>query len=263
MVQLKGQSREPDVLDMGTPFAIKADQEKLLAPYTVSEWSDIPAAQRASDKTWWADYGGYVAIGYNSAVVKTPPTSFKDLLKPAYNHMVGINNSPTVAGAAFAAVFAAALSNGGSFNNILPGINLLRQAQHRGQFRPRHLGPVHRPERRHPHRHLVGLPAEVGNPSRSQDVEGRDPERRYLRLLLRPGDISQRPAPGRGEAMGGVPVLHRRPKPVAPGLLPPHRVVHHGGQRDRQPGRLQASCRRCPWVSRATRRKPKSAAPRT
>ena len=27
MVQLKGQSREPDVLDMGTPFAIKAAQE--------------------------------------------------------------------------------------------------------------------------------------------------------------------------------------------------------------------------------------------
>ena len=55
--------------------------------------------------------------------MKTPPRSFKDLLKPIYNHKVGINNSPTVAGAAFAAVFAAALANGGSFNNIQPGIN--------------------------------------------------------------------------------------------------------------------------------------------
>jgi putative spermidine/putrescine transport system substrate-binding protein len=141
MVQLKGQSREPDVLDMGTPFAIKADQEHLLAPYTVSEWSEIPAAQRAGDDTWWADYGGYVAIGYNSAVVKTPPTSFKDLLKPIYNHMVGINNSPTVAGAAFAAVFAAALANGGSFNNIMPGINYFAKLNIAGNFVPVISGP--------------------------------------------------------------------------------------------------------------------------
>ncbi len=68
------------------PSPSRPTRMHLLAPYTVSEWSDIAAAQRASDKTWWADYGGYVAIGYNSAVVKTPPTSFKDLLKPIYNH---------------------------------------------------------------------------------------------------------------------------------------------------------------------------------
>ena len=42
MVQLKGQSREPDVLDMGTPFAIKADQMHLLAPYTVSRMGRHP-----------------------------------------------------------------------------------------------------------------------------------------------------------------------------------------------------------------------------
>ena len=44
MVQLKGQSREPDVLDMGTPFAIKADQMHLLTPYKVSSWANIPAS---------------------------------------------------------------------------------------------------------------------------------------------------------------------------------------------------------------------------
>jgi putative spermidine/putrescine transport system substrate-binding protein len=33
MVQLKGQTRAPDVLDMRTAFAIKADQMKLLAKY--------------------------------------------------------------------------------------------------------------------------------------------------------------------------------------------------------------------------------------
>ncbi|MGC8626156.1 MAG: ABC transporter substrate-binding protein [Acidimicrobiales bacterium] len=141
MVQLKGQSREPDVLDMGTPFAIKADQMHLLAPYRVAEWDDIPASQRAADATWWADYGGYVSIGYNSAVVKVAPTSFKDLLKPIYKHMVGINNSPTVAGAAFAAVYAAALANGGSFNNIGPGIAYFEELNKEGNFVPVVAGP--------------------------------------------------------------------------------------------------------------------------
>ena len=142
MVQLKGQSREPDVLDMGTPFAIKADQMHLLAPYRVSAWAEVPASQKATDATWWADYGGYVSIGYNSAVVKVPPTSFKDLLKPIYKHMVGINNSPTVAGAAFAAVFAAALANGGSFNNIGPGISYFSQLNKEGNFVPVVAGPA-------------------------------------------------------------------------------------------------------------------------
>ena len=144
MVQLKGQSREPDVLDMGTPFAIKADQMHLLTPYTVSApGATSPPRQRASDNTWWADYGGYVAIGYNSAVVKTPPTSFKYLLKPMYNHMVGINNSPTEAGAAFAAVLRRRPGQRGLVQQHWPGHQLLRQAQHRGQLRARDLRPVH------------------------------------------------------------------------------------------------------------------------
>jgi putative spermidine/putrescine transport system substrate-binding protein len=141
MVQLKGQSREPDVLDVGTPFAIKADQMHLLTPYTVSSWGNIAASAKAPDKTWWADYGGYVAIGYNSAVVKTPPTSFKSLLNPIYKHMVGINNSPTEAGAAFAAVYAAALANGGSLGNIGPGVSYFEKLNQEGNFVPVISGP--------------------------------------------------------------------------------------------------------------------------
>src|ERR1700734_3473309 len=81
MTQLKGQSRAPDVLDMGTAFGVKGDQEGILAPYKVATWNDIPADAKASDATYYADYGGYVAIGYNSAKVKTAPTSFADPLK--------------------------------------------------------------------------------------------------------------------------------------------------------------------------------------
>jgi putative spermidine/putrescine transport system substrate-binding protein len=134
--QLKGQSRAPDVLDVGTAFAVKGDQEGVLAPYKVASWSSIPADAKASDGTWFADYGGYVAIGYNSAKVKTPPTSFADLLKPIYKNEVAINGNPTQASAAFSAVFASALANGGSLNNIAPGITYFKKLHSEGNFVP-------------------------------------------------------------------------------------------------------------------------------
>jgi putative spermidine/putrescine transport system substrate-binding protein len=136
MVSLKGQSRAPDVLDMGTAFAIKADQMGLLAPYEVASWSNIPSSAKAADATWYGDYGGYVAIGYNPAKVKVAPTSFKSLLNPIYKNEIAINNNPTEASAAFCAVWAAALANGGSFSNIQPGINYFAKLRKIGNFEP-------------------------------------------------------------------------------------------------------------------------------
>jgi putative spermidine/putrescine transport system substrate-binding protein len=108
--QLKGQSRAPDVVDVGTPFAVEGATDHLWAPYKVQSWSNIPANAKDGNGDWYADYGGYVAIGYNPAKVKVPPTSFASLTNPAYKNMIGLNNSPTTAGAAFAAVYAAALA---------------------------------------------------------------------------------------------------------------------------------------------------------
>jgi putative spermidine/putrescine transport system substrate-binding protein len=82
---------------MGTAFAVKGAQQGILAPYKVATWASIPADAKASDGTWFADYGGFVAIGYNSDKVKTPPTSFADLLKPEYKNQVAINGNPTQA----------------------------------------------------------------------------------------------------------------------------------------------------------------------
>jgi len=142
MEQLKGQSRAPDVLDMGTAFAIQADQKGLLAPYKVATWSNIPADSKASDATWYDDYGGFVAIGYNPAKVKVAPTSFKDLLNPMYKKQVAINGNPTQASAAFSAVYAAALANGGSLDNIQPGIDYFKKLNQVGNFVPVTAGPT-------------------------------------------------------------------------------------------------------------------------
>jgi putative spermidine/putrescine transport system substrate-binding protein len=132
--QLKGQNRAPDVLDMGTSFA--TDNLNLLAPYKVQSWDDIPAASKAPDGAWWDDYGGFVAIGYDSSKVTTPPTSFADLTKPIYKNEIAINGDPTQASAAFSAVYAASLANGGSLDDITPGITYFQNLHKSGNFVP-------------------------------------------------------------------------------------------------------------------------------
>jgi putative spermidine/putrescine transport system substrate-binding protein len=136
IAELKGQSRAPDVVDVGTAFAVKGEQAGDWAPYEVATWGNIPADAKAANGDYYADYGGYVAIGYNSATVKTPPTSFADLLKPIYKNQVAINGNPTQASAAFSAVFAAALANGGSLNNIAPGVAFFKKLHSEGNFVP-------------------------------------------------------------------------------------------------------------------------------
>jgi ABC-type Fe3+ transport system substrate-binding protein len=140
--QLKGQDRAPDVLDVGTAFAVKGAQSGVLAPYKVASWASIPADAKATDGTWFADYGGYVAIGYDSAKVKIPPTSFADLLKPAYKGQVALNGNPTQAAAAFGGVWAASLANGGSLADIGPGVDFFVKVKKAGNFNPVEITPA-------------------------------------------------------------------------------------------------------------------------
>ncbi|MBV9919386.1 MAG: ABC transporter substrate-binding protein, partial [Pseudonocardia sp.] len=134
--QLKGQNRAPDVLDLGQSFAIGAAKDGLLAPYKVATWDQIADAAKDPAGNWFSDYGGFVSIGYDPAKVPNPPTSFADLLKPEYKNQIAINGNPTQAGAAFAAVYAAALANGGTFDNIQPGVDFFKKLKQAGNFVP-------------------------------------------------------------------------------------------------------------------------------
>jgi putative spermidine/putrescine transport system substrate-binding protein len=134
--QLKGQGTAPDVVDVGGSFAITGQTSGDWAPYQVATWSSIPDAAKAPDGSYYADYGGYVAIGYDSSKVKTPPTSFKSLLTGSYKNQVAIDGNPTQTGSAFAAVYAAALANGGSLSNIAPGVTYFKNLKAAGNFVP-------------------------------------------------------------------------------------------------------------------------------
>jgi putative spermidine/putrescine transport system substrate-binding protein len=131
--QLKGQDKAPDVFDLGS--AVATANVAKFAPYKVTTWADIPDALKEAGGTWTNDYGGYMSIGYDSAKVPAP-ASVADLLKPEYKGKVALNGDPTQAGAAFAGVAMAALGNGGSADDIKPGVDFFAQLKKAGNFLP-------------------------------------------------------------------------------------------------------------------------------
>ncbi|MFF5480745.1 ABC transporter substrate-binding protein [Streptomyces sp. NPDC012935] len=132
----KGQDRAPDVLDLGSSFAISAAQQGLLAPYKVEAFADIPEGQKDAQARWFNDYGGYISIGCDAKRVKECPKTFADLLKPQYKGQVALNGNPTKSGSAFGGVYAAALANGGSFDDIQPGLDFFAKLKKNGNYTP-------------------------------------------------------------------------------------------------------------------------------
>jgi putative spermidine/putrescine transport system substrate-binding protein len=133
---LKGDSRAPDVVDVGPSFAIAGADEGLYKPYKVAKYKTIPAGMKDPRARWYGDYWGAIAIGYNSNIVKPAPKTFKDLLKPAYKNKVALNGNPLTSNSAVSGVFAAALANGGSLNNVQPGIDFFHELKKAGNFIP-------------------------------------------------------------------------------------------------------------------------------
>lgn len=133
---LRGQSRGPDVVDVGPAFALSGAKEGLFRPYKVATWDGIPDNMKDPGGLWYGDYFGLITFGVNMSVAKTAPQSWADLKKPEYKGMVALNGSPLGAGAAFAAVIAAAIANGGSLDDIMPGIHFFADLAKRGNFDP-------------------------------------------------------------------------------------------------------------------------------
>nr|WP_184940083.1 extracellular solute-binding protein [Planomonospora venezuelensis] len=132
----KGQDRAPDVLDIGQSFAVSGAAEGLFAPYKVQTWDKIPENQKEPTGLWFNDYGGYVSIGCDAKKIAKCPETFADLLKPEYKGKVAMNGNPTQSGSAFGGVFAAALANGGSFDDIGPGLEFFKKLKAAGNFNP-------------------------------------------------------------------------------------------------------------------------------
>ena len=129
----KGTDRAPDVFDLGQAVALA--NTDMYAKYKVQTWDDITSPLKDADGLWVNDYGGYMAIGYDSAKVPEPK-SIDDLLKPDYKGKVALNGDPTLTGAGFSGVLMAAVAKGGSADDIAPGVDFFGQMKKAGNLVP-------------------------------------------------------------------------------------------------------------------------------
>jgi putative spermidine/putrescine transport system substrate-binding protein len=131
--QQKGKSTAPDVFDLGQAIALA--NTNLFAPYKVATFEDIPAQFKDPNGTWVNDYGGYESVGYDSS--KVPEVKdLNDLMKPEFKGKVALNGDPTTASAAANGVLMTAIANGGSVDDIAPGVNFFLKLKEAGNFLP-------------------------------------------------------------------------------------------------------------------------------
>ena len=130
---LKGQKTQPDVIDIGYSFTGKAADGKLIAPYKPSNFDAIPDDLKDPNGMWVGAYYGVVQIGTNTSVVEAPKT-WNDLLDPKYKGKIALPGDPRKGASSIAAVFSAALANGGSVDDIQPGIDFFEKLAKSGNL---------------------------------------------------------------------------------------------------------------------------------
>ena len=131
---LRGQPDMPEILDIGPSFVQQAKDAGYLEAYKPTTWEEIPASLKGEDGSWVGAYYGILAIATNATIQPNVPKTWADLKKPEYKGQVTINGDPREAGAAFAAVMAASIANGGSFDDIMPGIEYFAELKKLGNL---------------------------------------------------------------------------------------------------------------------------------
>ena len=126
----------PDVIDVGFAYSPQLVDEKLTLPYQVATWDTLPAELSHPDGIWTGNYYGVLAFEVNTDLVKNVPQDWADLLKPEYKGQVALAGDPKVSSQAIMSVFAAALANGGSRENVMPGVEFFKELNEAGNFVP-------------------------------------------------------------------------------------------------------------------------------
>lgn len=115
-----GTDAAPDTVDVGLAVAVASTDE--FAPYFVQNWDQIPDAVKHPEGLYWADYTGIMSVGYNKTLYGEI-TSLEDLMDPKFAGTVALNGKPAEAGAAFNGFIMANLANGGTLENLQPGLD--------------------------------------------------------------------------------------------------------------------------------------------
>ncbi len=118
----------PDVIDVGPAYGPSSKASNLLAPYKVTTWDTIKG-NNDPDGYFYVDYYGVMAFEVNTTALGTTPVpqSWQDLLKPDYKGKIGLAGDPRSSNEAAQNVYAAAMANGGTLDNLQPGLDFMKK----------------------------------------------------------------------------------------------------------------------------------------
>ncbi len=126
----------PDVIDVGFAFGPSSKAEGLLQPYKVSTWASIPDEVKDPEGYWYGDYYGVLAFMVNTDIQPAVPQDWADLLKPEYKGQVALSGDPRTSTQAIQSVIAAGLANGGTLDNVQPGLDFFAKINQAGNLVP-------------------------------------------------------------------------------------------------------------------------------
>lgn len=117
-----------DIAYYGVSFGIKAKQAGVVAPYKAKYWEEISEGLKDPEGYWFTIHYGTIGFFVNVDALRGVPVpkSWKDLLKPEYNGLVGYLD-PTSAFVGYASATAANLALGGTLDELTPGINFFKE----------------------------------------------------------------------------------------------------------------------------------------
>jgi putative spermidine/putrescine transport system substrate-binding protein len=130
--QLAGTGRQPDIFDLGSVVALA--HTDMYAPYMPATWADIPDVNKEPTGLWINNYTGFETIGYDGSLGTISKVA--DLADPKYKGKVALNGDPLKASAGFNGVVMASLANGGTADNIAPGVDFMKKLADMGNLLP-------------------------------------------------------------------------------------------------------------------------------
>ena len=125
----------PDVLDIGPAYGPSGKTAGDLAPYKVSTWDTI-VGSKDPDGYYYVSYYGVMAFEVNTTVQPKVPQTWQDLLKSDYKGQIGLPGDPRSSNEGAQSVYAAALANGGSLDNVQPGLDFMKELAQSGNLLP-------------------------------------------------------------------------------------------------------------------------------
>lgn len=127
----------PDVIDVGYSFGPQAKTDGLLQSYKVATWDSISDAAKDAEGFWYGDYYGVLSFEVNKEIIKgESPKDWADLLKPEFKNSVALAGDPLNSNQAIQTVQAASLANGGSLDDVGPGLEFFKQLNSLGNYVP-------------------------------------------------------------------------------------------------------------------------------